>query len=45
MPVRCCLQQGATADCTQAVALIEGFVAQHLLLTGGYDSNDIILPG
>jgi transposase len=42
MPVRAIVTQGTTADCTQAVALIEGFAAQHLLADRGYDSNDII---
>ena len=42
MPVRAIVTQGTTADCSQAIALIEGFTAQHLLADRGYDSNDII---
>jgi transposase len=42
MPLRALVTQGTTADCTKAVALIEGFSAQHLLADRGYDSNEII---
>lgn len=31
MPVRALITQGTTADCTQAVALIDGFTAESLL--------------
>ena len=30
------------ADCTQAVALIDGFAAEALLADKGYDSNEIL---
>ena len=36
------LQEGTTADCTQACMLIEGLTAEYLLADKGYDSNDII---
>lgn len=42
MPVRVAITQGTTADCTQAIPLIEGITAQQLLADRGYDSNDII---
>jgi len=42
MPVRAIITKGTTADCTQAVALIEGFTAQCLLADRGYDTNDIV---
>jgi transposase len=42
MPVRVVVTAGATADCTQAVALIDGIAAQFLLADRGYDSNEII---
>jgi transposase len=42
MPVRVVVTAGTTADCTQAVGLIEGIAAQFLLADRGYDSNEII---
>jgi len=39
MPVRVFVTSGTTADCTQAVALIDGFTAQCLLADRGYDTN------
>ena len=42
MPVRVIVTAGTTADCTQAVALIDGIAAQFLLADRGYDSNEII---
>jgi transposase len=42
MPVRALVTQGTTADCTQAIALIDGFAAKHLLADRGYDTDDII---
>jgi transposase len=42
MPVRVVVTAGTTADCTQAVALIDGFAAQYLLADRGYDSDEII---
>lgn len=42
MPVRVAVTTGTTADCTQAVALIDGISAQCLLADRGYDSNEII---
>ena len=41
MPVRMILTQGTTADCTQAIPLIDGIKAEHLLADKGYDSNEI----
>ena len=41
MPVRLILTQGTTADCSQAIALIQGIQAEHLLADKGYDSNEI----
>ena len=42
MPVRVIVTAGTTADCTQAVALIDGIAAQFLLADRGYDTNEII---
>ena len=42
MPVRMLLTAGAVADCTQGLALIEGFTAEHLLADKGYDTNQIV---
>ena len=33
---------GTTADCTQAVKLIEGIDADNLIADKGYDSNEVI---
>jgi transposase len=42
MPLRAFITQGTTADCTQAIALMDGFCAQHLLADRGYDTNEIL---
>ena len=42
MPVRIIVTSGTTADCSQAVALIDGINAQYLLADRGYDSNKLI---
>jgi transposase len=42
MPLRAIITQGTTADCTQAVALIDGFEAEYLLADRGYDSDSIV---
>jgi transposase len=42
MPVRFFITSGATADCTTANQLIEGFAAQYLLADRGYDTDAII---
>ena len=42
MPVRVIITEGTTADCTQAIPLIEGFEAEHLLADKGYDSDEIV---
>lgn len=42
MPVRALITQGTTADCTQAVALIDGFTAESLLADRGYDTDAIL---
>ena len=42
MPVRAVITQGSTADCSEAIGLIKGFYAEHLLADRGYDINAII---
>jgi transposase len=42
LPVRALITSGTVADCTQAVALIDGLAAQHLLADKGYDTKPII---
>jgi transposase len=42
MPLRAIVTQGTTADCTQAVALIDGFTAGNLLADRGYDTDEIL---
>lgn len=42
MPLRAVITQGTTADCTQAIALIDGFEAEYLLADRGYDTDAII---
>ena len=42
MPVRVIVTAGTTADCSQAVALIDGIAAEYLLADRGYDSNKVI---
>ena len=42
MPLRAIITQGTTADCTQAIALIDGFTAENLLADKGYDTDAII---
>ena len=42
MPLRAFVTQGTTADYTQAIALIDGFEAEHLLADRGYDTDAII---
>jgi transposase len=42
MPIRALATQGTTADCKQAIALIDGFSAQYLLADRGYDSDAIV---
>ena len=42
MPVRVVITAGAIADCKQAVALIDGILADYLLADRGYDTNEII---
>lgn len=42
MPVRLLLTAGTTADCTQALPLLDGIAAQHLLADRGYDSDAIV---
>jgi transposase len=42
MPVRILVTAGTTADCKQAIALIDGFTAEYLLADRGYDTNEII---
>ncbi len=42
MPIRAIVTKGTTADCTQAINLIDGFVAEYLLADRGYDSDKIL---
>jgi transposase len=42
MPVRALITKGTTADCTQAIALIDGLSAEYLLADRGYDSDAIL---
>lgn len=42
MPLRAFVTEGTTADCTQAIALIDGFEAAHLLADRGYDTDAIV---
>ena len=41
MTVRMLDMAGTVADCTQAVELIEGTEAEHLLADRGYDTNEV----
>jgi len=36
------ITNGTTADCTQAIELIEGITADHLLADRAYDTNEIL---
>lgn len=42
MPVRVVVTSGTQADCTEACALIEGLIAEHLIADKGYDSDAIV---
>ena len=42
MPLRIIITQGTTADCSQAITLIDGLSAGHLLAERGYDTDAII---
>ena len=42
MPLRAIVTQGTAADCSQAVALIDGIAARYLLADRGYDTDDIL---
>jgi transposase len=42
MPLRAVITQGTTADCAQAVALIDGFEPEYLLADRGYDSDAVV---
>ena len=42
MPVRAIITQGTTADCKQAIPLIDGIDAENLLADRGYDADSII---
>ena len=42
MPVRLILTEGTVADCSQAILLIDGIRAEHLLADKGYDTNEIV---
>ena len=42
MPVRALVTEGTTADCTQAIALIDGFTARNLLADRGYEADSIL---
>ena len=42
MPVRAFITEGTAADCTQAIALIDGFAAKYLFADRAYDTDAII---
>ncbi len=42
MPVRLMVTAGTTADCTQALPLMEGIAAECLLADKAYDTNEIV---
>ena len=42
LPVRVLITPGTAADCGQALPLIEGIAAEHLLADRGYDTNAIL---
>ena len=42
MPVRLAVTEGTSADCSQALTLIEGIEAECLLADKAYDTNEII---
>jgi transposase len=42
MPVRILITEGTRNDCTQAIALLDGFSAENLLADRGYDSDKIV---
>lgn len=42
MPLKSIITKGIAADCTQAMALIDGFTAQNLLADKGYDTDAIV---
>ena len=42
MPVRLILTEGTRADCSQALPLIDGIAADHLLADKAYDTNEIV---
>src|SRR5271163_858065 len=42
LPVRVLITPGTAADCGQALPLIEGISAEHLLADRGYDTNAIL---
>ena len=43
MPVRAFVAQDATADCARAIALIDGFAAERLLVDKGRDTDEILV--
>ena len=42
VPVWLILTEGTVADCSQAILLIDGIGAEHLLADKGYDTNEIV---
>ncbi len=42
MPVKLAVTEGTAADCSQALPLIEGIKAEHLLADKAYDTNEIV---
>jgi transposase len=42
MPIRALITEGTTTDSTQAIPLIDGIVAEHLLADKGYDTDMIL---
>ena len=41
-PIRIIVTKGTTADCKQAIPLIEGIFAETLLADKGYDTDEIV---
>ena len=42
LPVKMIVTKGTTADCSQAEALIDGLLAEHVLADKAYDTNALL---
>lgn len=42
MPLAFCITGGESADCSQAIRLLESFKYEYALMDKAYDSNDIV---